>query len=107
MNAVLEGMSLKMDVRLFLLGYLLAINFLSIGVTIHDKRRARNGGWRTPESTLLFLSAIGGSVGMYLTMKKIRHKTQKKKFMIGIPVIFVFQIVVLVIGIYYASSFIG
>ncbi len=28
---------------------------------------------------------------MYITMKKIRHKTKHKKFMIGIPVIMILQ----------------
>ena len=40
----------------------------------------------------MLISAIGGSVGMYLTMKKIRHKTRHPKFMVGIPVIIALQI---------------
>ena len=31
-------------------------------------------------SFLLLIALLGGSVGMFLTMKIIRHKTQKKKF---------------------------
>jgi uncharacterized membrane protein YsdA (DUF1294 family) len=38
------------------------------------------------------ISALGGSVFMYLTMLVIRHKTQHKKFMIGIPVIIFLQL---------------
>lgn len=40
----------------------------------------------------MLLSALGGSLAMYVTMKKIRHKTKHKKFMIGIPVIMIIQI---------------
>lgn len=71
--------------------YLIVINIISVFVTIFDKRAAINGRRRVPEKTLLILSAIGGSVGMYLTMRVIRHKTLHAKFMVGIPVIFVVQ----------------
>ena len=53
--------------------------------------------------SLLLLSALGGSVAMYVTMLMIRHKTRHSKFMIGIPIIILFQAVVLL----YLSGFIG
>lgn len=74
-----------------LLIYFVIINLVSIIVTISDKRKAIKRKWRVPESTLLLLSAMGGSVAMYLTMQIIRHKTKHKKFMIGIPLIFIIQ----------------
>jgi uncharacterized membrane protein YsdA (DUF1294 family) len=76
--------------RAFLI-YLAAVNFISVIVTIYDKKRARAGKWRVPEATLLTLAALGGSPMMYLTMRVVRHKTRKKKFMLGIPAIFFFQ----------------
>lgn len=88
-----------------IVAYLLIINIIGSIITIHDKRMARKGKWRTPEATLLAVSALGGSVGMYLTMKKIRHKTQKIKFMMGIPVIFVLQLAVIVIVCFCFLSF--
>lgn len=91
-----------MDWKWILPLYLVGINLIAVGLTIHDKRMARKGKWRTPEATLLAVSALGGSVGMYLTMKKIRHKTKKNKFMLGIPVIFILQ-VLLCAGILYLS----
>ena len=51
---------------------------------------------RTPEATLLFISVLGGSVAMYITMQVIRHKTKHAKFMIGIPVIMLLQIAAVV-----------
>lgn len=69
------------------------INFAAILATVSDKRRAQHHRWRIPESTLLLLAALGGSPAMLVTMKLIRHKTQHKKFMIGIPVIIVLQLV--------------
>lgn len=74
-----------------LLVYLALINLLAAFVTVYDKKMARKGKWRVPEQNLLILSALGGAPAMYLTMRCIRHKTQKKKFMVGIPVIFILE----------------
>lgn len=81
--------------------YLGVISLIAIIVTCYDKIAAKHfPGHRTPEATLLAISAIGGSVAMYLTMQIIRHKTQHKKFMIGIPVIFFIQLL-LGFGVWY------
>ena len=73
--------------------YLLVISLIAFGVTVYDKWAAKKRPkHRTPERTLLIISALGGSVFMYLTMQGIRHKTQHKKFMIGIPVIIFLQL---------------
>ena len=77
--------------------YLVIINLLSVFITIKDKRSAKKQKLRVPEKTLFFFSLIGGSISMYATMKLIRHKTQHKRFMIGIPAIIVLQVVLVVI----------
>ena len=78
---------------LFLLAYVLIISVISLCVTVYDKWAAKKRPKeRTRESTLLLLSALGGSVSMLLTMLAIRHKTKHIKFMLGIPLILVFQI---------------
>lgn len=56
-----------------------------------DKKRAQNGSWRIPEKTLFIVSALGGSAAMYASMKRYRHKTKHKRFMIGIPCIMIAQ----------------
>lgn len=76
--------------KIFLI-YLIAVNIISVFITIFDKRAAVKGQRRVPEKTLLLFSVIGGSVGMYLTMRAIHHKTLHAKFMIGIPAIFLVQ----------------
>lgn len=81
--------------------YLCIISLISIAVTAYDKSAAVKGKWRVRESTLILLSVLGGSVAMLITMKIIRHKTKHSKFMIGIPVIIILQIM-LVILLYYA-----
>ena len=73
------------------------MQLVGIFITIRDKRSAEGSKWRIKESTLLLISALGGSVGMLLTMRKIRHKTQKNKFMIGIPVIIVVQVAIIAV----------
>lgn len=75
--------------------YIALISILSMIVTISDKLSAVRGKRRVPEKTLLLLSALGGSLAMYLTMRVIRHKTRHIKFMLGIPIIMLFQGIVL------------
>lgn len=84
-----------MPYYIYCLYYLIIINFIAIAVTISDKRRAVSHRWRIPENTLLLLSALGGSPAMFITMKIIHHKTKHKKFMLGIPAIFILQILIL------------
>ena len=80
-------------ILLFVLVYLLVISVISIAVTIYDKWAAKNRPKkRTRESTLLLLSALGGSIAMLLTMYGIRHKTKHIKFMLGIPLIILLQV---------------
>jgi len=45
-----------------------------------DKSAARNGGWRTPERTLLLLGLVGGWPGAVLAQQWLRHKTAKRSF---------------------------
>lgn len=54
-------------------------------MTVYDKWAAKHKKRRVPERTLLSLGIVGGAAAMYLTMKMIRHKTKKKKFMVGLP----------------------
>ena len=75
------------------LGYIAVISLISIIVCIYDKIAAKhNPKHRTREATLLLLSALGGSVAMFITMQIIRHKTKHVKFMLGIPLIIIAQI---------------
>lgn len=83
-----------MILKIFLL-YLLAISIVSIIVCIYDKFASKHATkHRTRESTLLLLSALGGSVAMFVTMQLIRHKTKHVKFMLGIPLIIIAQIAI-------------
>lgn len=84
-----------MNIILFILAiYLILINLIAVIVTIYDKLCAVKRRWRVKESTLLLLSALGGSISMYITMLLIRHKTRHIKFMLGIPLILIFQLLI-------------
>ena len=76
-----------------LLAYIAIISLISIVVCIYDKKISKKNRveLRTPEKTLLLLSALGGSVAMFITMLLIRHKTKHVKFMLGIPLIMAVQ----------------
>lgn len=72
--------------------YLIIINFIAVILTAADKHNAKKHLWRVPENTLFLIAALGGSPAMLLTMYAIRHKTQHKKFMFGIPMIITMQV---------------
>jgi len=75
--------------------YLVIINVLTFLFYGIDKWKAKRSRWRIPESVLLGMAAIGGSVGAWLGMRVWHHKTQHKKFRYGVPVILLVQIVLL------------
>lgn len=80
---------------LIILVYLIIINIIAAVFTIQDKKFAKKHQWRISENTLMIISLLGGSPAMYLTMKIIRHKTRHPKFMIGIPVILITEIILI------------
>ncbi|HIR11973.1 MAG TPA: DUF1294 domain-containing protein [Candidatus Fimenecus excrementavium] len=73
-----------MEGLVFFIWFIL-ISAVSIIMTVYDKWAAKRKKRRVPERTLLSLGIVGGAAAMYLTMKMIRHKTKKKKFMVGLP----------------------
>lgn len=72
--------------------YFTVISVFAVIITVWDKHAAKCGASRVPEKTLFIISAVGGSLFMYITMKIIRHKTKHASFMIGIPAIIFSQL---------------
>lgn len=100
------GASLKEPKNLVLviaLLWLIVISAISVIVCVYDKIISKKDRveLRIPEKVLLILSALGGSLAMYITMQIIHHKTKHKKFMIGIPVIMVVQIILIILYFYF------
>lgn len=76
--------------------YLIAINLVTFFIYGIDKLKAKRGKWRIPESMLLTLAVVGGSIGALLGMLVFRHKTKHKKFIIGVPLILAAQVALLI-----------
>lgn len=75
---------------------LVAMNIVAFIMYGIDKYKAKQGEWRIPESTLLLLALLGGSIGALVGMKVWHHKTKHKKFYIGVPAIIVLQLALFV-----------
>lgn len=67
--------------------------FLLYGI---DKRRAVRQEWRISEKTLL-LAAAAGVFGAMAGIWGIRHKTKKPKFYLGVPGIFILEVILVYI----------
>lgn len=81
---------------IYLLYYLAVVNTITFIVYGIDKLKAKKRKWRIPESTLLLLAIIGGSVGAWCGVKVWHHKTLHKKFIYGIPLIVIIQISIII-----------
>ena len=79
-----------LQIIIYALFVLNLITFIIYGI---DKFKAKKAKWRISEATLILLAVIGGSIGAWLGLQVWRHKTQHKKFFIGIPVIMAVQMV--------------
>lgn len=58
-----------------------------------DKYLARRNRWRIPEKWFFTLAFLGGALGAFLGMRVFRHKTKHKTFVIGIPLLLVWNLV--------------
>lgn len=85
--------------ELFLL-YFLFISAISAFLTVYDKHASKCRGKRIRERTLMFCALIFGSLSMYITMVSIRHKTRHLKFMLGLPLLIIFNVVLVYVGAY-------
>ena len=74
-----------------LFGYILVMSIVAFCVCGADKFAAQRQKSRVPEKVRFLLSALGGSVGMYLGMFTFRHKTKHWYFVVGIPAIILVQ----------------
>lgn len=88
----------------YMLIYLIFINLLGVTLSCYDKNQATIRGKRIRESTLMLLGFFGGATGMYFIMKSIRHKTRKKKFMVGLPIFIILHLALAVLYLYYLKK---
>lgn len=81
-----------MKVLSYIAIYLVVMNLAGFVLMAVDKRKARRNRWRIPEAALFLFAIFGGSIGCLLGMRMFRHKTQKRRFYIGIPIILAIQL---------------
>ena len=77
--------------NLLILSLIVLLNLITFIVYGIDKLKARKNKWRIPDSTLMLLAIIGGSIGALLGIKVWHHKTLHMKFRYGIPMIILAQ----------------
>ena len=76
--------------------YILVINLIAFLLTYYDKKASKIGLRRVKENTLMLVALLGGSAAMYITMKMIHHKTRVSLFMVGLPFIFVVEMILVI-----------
>lgn len=76
--------------------YLLVMNLLGLFMMKSDKKRAIGHQYRISERTLFLCSIFGGSIGTWAGMYLYRHKTKHWYFALGMPLILLFQIVLII-----------
>lgn len=81
-----------MSSKLILIIYLIFVNLVGLIFMAVDKVRAVEHRFRIPESVLLILAAIGGSVGAIIGMFLFHHKIRRIKFRFGLPAILFLQV---------------
>lgn len=84
------------DWILYFIIYLVVINIITFLVMGLDKWKAKRGSWRIQESALFTFVLFGGGIGGILGMIHFHHKTKKRKFQIGFPLITILEIAFLV-----------
>nr|WP_129729583.1 DUF1294 domain-containing protein [Ectobacillus funiculus] len=76
--------------------YIIAVNILAFSFMGIDKRRARAGLRRIPERSLFMTAIAGGVFGIWIGMYTFRHKTRKRAFVVGVPLLaLLFLVIVL------------
>jgi len=74
---------------------LVLLNAFAFILTGIDKHRSKHNQWRIRESTFFIISAFGGSAGVLMGMYVFRHKTRHPKFVWGIPLILILQVILI------------
>lgn len=90
----------KKAVILCALIYFILISVYGVFITVIDKKNAALHKRRIPERRLMITAFAGGAAAMYITMKKIHHKTRHKKFMLGLPVMLLLHAALIILIFY-------
>lgn len=78
--AVVAGAALSGRLPVEVAGLYLAASLVAFLAYALDKSAARNGQWRTKESTLHLIGLAGGWPGALAAQRLLRHKSRKQSF---------------------------
>ena len=78
----------------YYIAYIAIVSVYAVIITVYDKIAAKSDLRRISEKNLLLTGLAGGALSMFITMKLIRHKTLHAKFMILLPLMFIFHVVI-------------
>ncbi|MDJ0740624.1 MAG: cold shock and DUF1294 domain-containing protein [Gammaproteobacteria bacterium] len=77
---LVAGAAAVSAVPLPVLAIYVAVSVITIAAYALDKMAAKQGDWRTSESTLHLLALAGGWPGALIAQGRLRHKTRKQPF---------------------------
>ena len=83
---------------MYILIYLIIVNLTAFALYAYDKKCAIKSTWRVSESTLILIAFAGGSLGAFLGMHILHHKTLHNKFLITIPLLLTAHIILLILN---------
>lgn len=73
--------------------FLIIMNIWAFVLFASDKSKAKRRQRRIRESKIFRTCFFGGAIGGLIGMHVFNHKTQKKRFSVGIPILFVLQLI--------------
>lgn len=80
--------------------WLAGVNLLGMLTVFWDKWCARQDRWRVRERTFFIFALLGATPGVYGAMRLCHHKTLHRRFMWGLPALFVVQLAAVCGGVY-------
>jgi len=104
MNSMSLGLTLAENyssIELGLAAYTLVISISGFIIMGIDKGKAKSKERRVSEGTLMTISFLGGAIGVLIGMLIFKHKTNKNRFRLGIPLLYIInQIIGILIVLY-------
>lgn len=76
----MSAFSLIGKLPIYLPVYYTSVSLISFIMYYHDKNKAQNNDWRTPENTLHTVDVLGGWIGATFAHKLLNHKATKADF---------------------------
>ena len=81
-------------INTYITAYVL-VNIVTAVLFAVDKYKAKFGGRRISEKTLILFSFLFGALGGIFGMVLFNHKTRKPKFFVLLPLLLIIQIILL------------